>query len=163
MDSCRREDNLTDVYFINKMATYKSDKVDIQASAQSVFRRLSNPENLRELLAKVPEGSLSEDQRAKLDQIELTADSITLSGAPMRSLTLRLTEKREPELIRFSGEGTPVPMALQVDITPLTDTMCQAQVVIELEIPMLLKPMVSGPMQQLVTQVGTLLRHFPAE
>lgn len=145
------------------MATYKSDKVDVMSSAESVYRRLSNPENLRTLLDNIPEGKISDSDREKLNQIRLTPDSIEITGGPVGSITLAADEMREPTLIRYAGRNTPVPMALQIDIAPLSASQSQVQVQIQLDVPMLLKPMINGPMQNLVSQVGVLLRHFPAE
>ena len=145
------------------MATYKSDKVEVQSSAQSVYDRLSNPENLRGLIAAAPEGSLTAEQKAQLDNIQLTKDSISITGGPVGMLTLRAAERRAPELIRFEGENTPVPMSLEIDIKSLGDSRCEAQVKADVDIPMMLRPMVNGPLQKMVNQFGELLRHLPAE
>lgn len=142
------------------MATYKSEKVEINQSAEAIYERLSNPENLRDIIEQAPEGALTDEQRAQLDSIQLTPDSISVAAGPVGALTLRAKGNKPPQLIRFEGENTPVPMSLEMHIAPLGEEMCEAQVIINLEIPMMLKPMVNGPLQKMVDQFGTLLRHL---
>lgn len=142
------------------MATYSSGMIDILSPAENVYQRLSDPENLRNLIAEAPADALSAEQKQQLDQIQLSHDSITIPGGPVGSIELRVTERREPELIRLEGVGTPVPLSLEMKIVPLSPESCQAEVTVNLQIPAMLKPMVNGPMQKMVNQFGTLLRHL---
>lgn len=142
------------------MATYKSDKVDILSSAHALYRKVENPENLRQLLSSIPAEQIPEEQRKQLEQIEVTPDSIVLPGGPVGSVTLRVAERQDPTLVRFEGVGMPVKMELLFKIYPLNEEMCQAQVELELDVPMMLKPMINGPMQKMVNQFSNLLRHL---
>lgn len=139
-----------------KMTTFTSEPVTIQAPAGTVFNKLSNLENLRLLLDKVPADRIPDDKRAIFDNIEITPDSITIPGTPAGPLTLGVTERRDPTLIRLEGQGTPVPMSLSLELTP-DGAACTGSVRIDLELPMLLKPMVAGPMKKVVDQFATVL------
>ncbi|MDE6007930.1 MAG: hypothetical protein K2G90_01845 [Muribaculaceae bacterium] len=143
------------------MAEYKSPLETLQASAEAVFAKLSNLENLKTLLDKVPADKIPDDKKAMFDSISITPDSITVPGGPVGALTFRLTKKVEPTLIALSGEGSPVPLSLAMHINPLTDSSCTAQVVIDIEIPAMLKPMISGPIQKMADQFGEVLRAIP--
>lgn len=142
------------------MATYKSSKTELEWSAEKAFERFSNPENLKNVIANLPADKIDENQRKQLEQIELTPDSITLPGGPVGSISLRISERECPTLVRFTGEGTPVPLKLDFKITPVDDAHCDAQVVLEIDIPMMLKPMVNGPLQKMVDQFGELMRQM---
>lgn len=142
------------------MATYQSEKVSIAASASDVFNKLSNLENLGNLIGRVPETEIPADQRAMLEQLKVTKDSITFPGGPAGNITLCLTEASAPNLIRMEGEGTPVPMSLEMHIAPLTPDTCETFVQIDLQIPAMLKPMVSGPMQKMANQFAQMLRQM---
>ncbi len=142
------------------MATYKSEKVEINQSAEAVYDRLSNPENLRSIIEQAPEDALTDEQRSQLDSIQLTPDSISVAAGPVGALTLRAKGNKPPHLIHFEGENTPVPMSLEMVINPLGAESCDAQVIISLDIPMMLKPMVNGPLQKMVDQFAVLLRHL---
>lgn len=142
------------------MATYKSDKVDVISSAENLFRKVSNPENLLNVISSLPEEHITPEQKAQLSAISVTPDSIVLPGGPVGSLTLRIVERKEPTLIRLQGEGTPVAMEVKFNITPISQDLCQAQAVLDLDIPMMLKPMINGPMQKMVNQFSILLRQL---
>ena len=142
------------------MATYKSEKTDINAPAEKVYRRFANPERIADILKNVPEDKITPEQKKQLEEIQLTPDSISLPGAPVGMLTLRITERVEPTLIRFTGEGSPIPMNLVMNITPLTDDSCETQVVLDIDIPAMLKPMINGPLTKMVNQFGTLMRQL---
>lgn len=143
------------------MAKYHSSEETLQAPAEAVFDKLSNLENLRSLLDRVPSDKIPEDKRAMFESISITPDTITVPGGPVGSLTFRVTEKVNPTLIALSGEGAPVPLSLSMHITPLTETTCKAKVDIDIEIPAMLKPMVSGPIQKMADQFGEVLKAIP--
>lgn len=143
------------------MATYKSPEVRLKASAEAVFNKLSNLENLHSLLEKVPADKIPEDKRAMFESIQITPDSITLPGGPVGAVTLRLAEKTSPSLISLKGEGTPVPLALSMHIAPDGDSASKAQVAIDIDIPAMLKPMIGGHLQKMADQFGSVLQAIP--
>ncbi|MDE5790145.1 MAG: hypothetical protein K2H96_02810, partial [Muribaculaceae bacterium] len=122
------------------MAEYKSVETPIKASAEAVYRKLSNLEGLKELLSRVPEDQVPADQRDLFNQIQITPDTISFPAGPVGNLTLQLTETVEPTFIKLEGVGTPVPMALMLHIHPSTEISCSVQVEIDLQIPAMLKP-----------------------
>lgn len=142
------------------MATYKSDAIEIDAPAEKVFSKMSNLENLKALLAQAPANAIPEEQLQQLEQIKMTADTIELPAGPVGSLVLRVTERREPTLVRLAGEGSPVPLHLDFVITPKSDERCLGQAVLDLDIPMMLRPMVNGPLNKMVGQFGQLMKHI---
>lgn len=143
------------------MAEYKSVETPIKASAEAVYRKLSNLEGLKELLSRVPEDQVPADQRDLFNQIQITPDTISFPAGPVGNLTLQLTETVEPTFIKLEGVGTPVPMALMLHIHPSTEISCSVQVEIDLQIPAMLKPMVSGPINKMVSQFAEMLRNLP--
>lgn len=143
------------------MAQYSSDEVRLPASADVVFNKLSNLENLRSLLEKVPQDSVPEDKRDVFNNLKITSDSITVPGAPMGELTFRVTEKIAPSLIKLTGEGVPVPLSLSMHLTPEGENASKAKVVIDIEIPAMLKPMVGGHIQKMADQFGQVLTAIP--
>lgn len=143
------------------MAEYKSAETPIKASAEAVFKKLSNLEGLKEMLARVPEDQIPADQRSLFDQIQITPDSIAFPAGPVGNITLKLTETVEPTFIKLEGVGTPVPVALMLNIYPSTEVSCAVQVAIDLQIPAMLKPMVSGPVNKMVSQFAEMLRNLP--
>lgn len=143
------------------MATYNSGDVSVPASADTVYARFSNLENLSTLLEKVPEDKVPADKLEMLKSISITENTITLPSGPVGALTFRVKERVEPSLIRLEGEGTPVPVSLAMHITPVGDTSSVVDVEIDIAIPALLKPMVGPQIQKVVSQFGQVIKAIP--
>ena len=143
------------------MSVYSSGNVTLNASAESVFDKLSNLENLQGLLDKVPADSVPEDKRQMFENIKITHDTIEVPGGPMGNLVFRVTERKAPSTIRLKGEGIPIEMALVLNVKPLTETTSSANVDIDINIPAMLKPMVGGQIQKIANQFGDVLGAIP--
>lgn len=143
------------------MATYRSEDVTLGASAQTVFKKLDNLEGLGDLIKNAPADQIPDDKRQMLESISVTHDTISFPAGPMGALTLRKTQSIDPTLIRLEGEGAPVPMSLNLNIIPMGEETCSANVEIDLQIPAMLKPMVNGPMQKMTGEFANMLRAVP--
>lgn len=143
------------------MAIYNSSEVSLHAPAESVFSKLSNLENLRSLLEKVPAEQIPADKREMFESITITPDAITVPGGPVGALTFRVIEKTEPSLIKLSGEGSPVPLTLAMHISPDGPEASKAKVEIDIALPAMLKPMVGGHIQKMADQFSQVLKAIP--
>lgn len=143
------------------MATYKSEETTIPQPAEKVYSRISNLEGLGEMIKNVPEDKIDAEKRAMLEQVRVSADTISFPAGPAGEVTLKLVEAVEPSLLRMEGVGTPVPISLSMFLTPIAADMCTARVEIDIKIPAMLKPMVSGPLQKMVDQFAQMLRNLP--
>ena len=143
------------------MAIYSSGKVTLQAPAEVVYEKLSNLENLRGMLDKVPASSIPEDKREMFENIKITPDTIEIPGAPMGNLVFRVVEKKAPEYIRLNGEGIPIQMALVLNIEPAPDNKSTGRVDVDIDLPAMLKPMIGGQIQKIADQFGNVLGAVP--
>lgn len=139
------------------MANFKSPATDINASAQVVFDRLSDLNNLKELMAKVPEDKIPADQRDMFNAVRIDADSITFPAGPVGDIKLQMAEKISPSLIKLIGVGTPVDLSLSLELNPTDEDRTTGTVNVDIAIPAMLKPMVAGPLNNLVSQFAQLL------
>jgi len=143
------------------MATYKSEEVTLGASAGTVFFKLNNLQGLGDMIKNAPADQIPADKREALEKIEVSADTVSFPAGPMGAVTLRKAESVSPTLIRLVGEGVPVPMSLSLHILPMGEEACRASVEIDIQIPAMLKPMVSGPLQKMTTEFANMLRAIP--
>ena len=142
------------------MAVFKSNARQIQAPAEAVFDKLSNLENLKDLLAKVPESAIPADQKEMFDAVRVTEDSISFPAGPVGELTLRMTRRERPTLIVLEGEGSPVALSMNLEIGIISSDVCEAVVAIDIAIPAMLKPMIGGTIQKMADQFGEMLGHL---
>lgn len=143
------------------MTTYSSGKVNFPASAEAVYDKLSNLENLKSLLDKVPADKVPEDKRQMFENLKITPNSIEVPGGPMGNLVFRVTEKVAPTLIKLTGEGIPIALSLDMHIEPVSENSSSAKVDINIDIPAMLKPMVGGQIQKMANQFGEVLGAIP--
>ena len=142
------------------MAKYSSGNVTLNAPAEKVYEKLTNLENLRSLLDKVPADKIPEDKRQMFDNLEITPDTLSVPG-PMGKLTFRVTERKAPNLVKLKGEGIPMAMDLVLHVEPLTAESSQAKVDLDIDIPMMLRPMIGGQIQKIANQFGDVLGSIP--
>lgn len=143
------------------MSSYKSEKVTFDAAAEDVFNKLSNLENLKNLIDTVPADKIPAEHLESLQKLEVSSDSITFPGGPMGSLTLTITEKKSPTLIRMEGVGIPMPLSISLIIEPEGPFKSEGQVDITLDLPPLLKPMVGKHIQKMADQFAEMLKAIP--
>lgn len=126
-----------------------------------MFTTLSRPSRLKGILEQVPHDILPDDKREMIEKIGVTDNSISFPAGPAGSITLEVSRLEEPELIEYCGVGSPMPIFLRLHITPVSATACEGEVEIGLDIPMMMKPMVSGMLQPAVKQFGDMLAEIP--
>lgn len=143
------------------MSEYKSDIKDITAPAQAVYEKLSNLEHLREFLDKVPEDKIPEDKREQLRQMKLTADSISVPGGPTGEVKLTIVKRQPNSLVTLKAADVPIDLNLEIRIGNRSETESTVQVAIVADLPMMLRGMVKGPFNQIVTQFADMLASIP--
>lgn len=134
------------------MATYKSKPAKIDRPAQEIFARFSDMSRLQETLDKLPA-----DQRDKIGQVEFTHDSIRITTSQVGDILFKVKEKVEPTKIVFGTESSPVPLTMEVDIKPLTDTTSEVETVIDVEIPAIVRPIIGPQLQKASDKFGELI------
>ena len=143
------------------MTTIKSEKAKIAAPAEKVFEKLSNLDNLKPLLEKIPAEGIPADKREMFENVKITNDTISIPAGPVGEIKLRVTDRLPYSLIQLTGEGTPVPLNVQLEINSEGETACEVQVAFNLEIPLMLKPMVAGPLKKVADQFVQVMGAIP--
>lgn len=140
---------------------YKSAAVTLAAPIDKVYARFSNLENLKALIDNAPADRIPADKLEQLKKMEVTPDSITVQGGPTGSVTLHVCQRVEPTLIALRPEGIPIDMQMQLRFQPEGADSTSAVAAITADIPMMLRPMVKGPLQQVVDQFAAMMAAIP--
>lgn len=98
---------------------------------------------------------LPDEKREQIGNVEFTKDTIKINTPQVGAVTLRATE-RTPERVVLEAEGSPVPMKLMVNMDPVDATSTSVSGMIDVEIPMMLKPLIGPAMQKAVDQFGKM-------
>ncbi|MDE6629238.1 MAG: hypothetical protein K2K36_07700, partial [Muribaculaceae bacterium] len=87
------------------MATYKSKPQTIGRSADDLFDRFSDLSRLQSAL-----DSLTEEQRAKVGDVQFTADSIRIVTPQVGEIAFNVIDRQRPVKVVFGTKSSPVPM-----------------------------------------------------
>lgn len=139
------------------MTSFKSNDVTLLTSAKNAFSKLSNLNTLKAFIENIPQDKIPADKIEQFRNVTIGDDFITIPGGPTGDVTLKMDECKPHSLIKLRAVGIPVEIFMSLHIGSIDDNKCTARFVIDADIPMLLKPMVSGPLQKIVDQFATVL------
>lgn len=120
-------------------------------AAATIYEKYSDLSNLQAALDRMPD-----DQRAKIGDVKLTKDALTIQTPQVGQITFAVAE-RTPERITLQAQGAPVPMKLAINIKAIDAATSEVSTEMDVNIPPFLKAMVGGAMQKAVDQFGELM------
>lgn len=138
------------------METYESNIVHVQASAQQIFDKLSNLENLQPLLNNLPP-----EATEKVKDIAVTADSCRFTIDNFGQMGFKIIEKEPYKTIKFSGDDTPVEVFMWIQLVEKEAYDTKMKVTLKADIPFMLKMMVGSKLKDGVNQIATILSKIP--
>lgn len=136
------------------MAKFESSIKQVPYPQTAVYGMVSNLENIEKVRSRIPED--------KMKDMTFTADEVTVTS-PVGEVTLRIIEREEPKCVKFETAKSPVPMNMWIQLLPTGDDNCKMRVTIKADIPIFLKGMVSGPLNEAVEKIADALAMIPYE
>lgn len=140
------------------MAEYTSQPVSLGKSAAEIYDKLTDMQGLAQMLTNAPMDMVPDEQRKLLSDIHIDENSIEIPGGPVGSITLVKSTCTPTSLVSFEGKGTPVPLVLAAHLQSTGSDSCDVTVEVSISVPAMMKPMLNGPMNKLVTQVADHLK-----
>lgn len=140
------------------MDIFSSEPTTINTAIQTVYAKLSNPLALQNL-----QKSVTVPVQAKEQDKDLTfgADTISFNINPVGMVTLRVTEREEPNKIVYTAESFPVPMQAVVKLESAGDAATVAVAELHIELNMFVRPMVDKPLREWSSRFGQMLAAIP--
>ena len=135
------------------MTKFESSIKQVPYAQETVYRNLSDLQNLERVRDRVPED--------KVQDFTFDHDSVSLSVPPVGKISLRICDREEPKCVKFESVDSPLPFNLWIQVLPVTETASKMKVTVQADIPFMLKGMVSGPLQDGVEKVADALAMIP--
>ena len=132
------------------MAKYSSPATIVNRPATDLAAQFSDFRHLQAAMDRMPDS-----ERAKVGDVEFTEDTITIKTPQVGDIRLRATE-RTPERIVMTAESSPVPMSMMVEFKPVGADRTEVTGALDVELPMMLRPLVGPTLQKAADQFGTL-------
>lgn len=118
------------------MTTIETDKVNCQQPAEKIFTFLSDFNNFKALMPP------------QVSNWESTSDTCTFTINNMATVGMKIDSKTPHSKIHILSDGGKVPFTFTLDvlITSVDASNCIGQLVFDADIPIFLRPMVTGPL-----------------
>jgi carbon monoxide dehydrogenase subunit G len=131
------------------LSTFESSVKLIEAPQQKVYDMLSDLNNLEKAKDQMPSD--------KLKDLRFDRDSVSVSVAPLGSLTLRVVEREEPKTIKFETANSPIPFNMWIQLLPASETSTKMKLTVKAELNPFIRGMVSGPIEQGLEKIAEAL------
>jgi hypothetical protein len=135
------------------MTKFESSIKQVPYPQEAVYRNISDLRNLEKVRDRVPED--------KLQDFSFDEDTVSVSVAPVGQITLRIIEREEPKCVKFETTQSPMPFNLWIQVLPVTAETSKMKVTVKADIPLMLKGMVAGPLQDGVEKIADALAQIP--
>lgn len=137
------------------MSKFESSIKTIPYPQENVYRNISDLSNLERIRDRVPSD--------KIQEFSFDTDTVSVSVPPVGQITMRIVEREEPKCVKFESENSPMPFNLWIQVLPINEQTSKMKVTMQADIPMMLKAMVAGPLQDGVEKVADALAKIPYE
>jgi carbon monoxide dehydrogenase subunit G len=137
------------------MTKFESSVKHIPYPQENVYRNISDLNNLERIKDRVPTD--------KIQEFSFDRDSVAVSVAPVGLIKMRIVERDEPKCVKFESEQSPMPFNLWIQVLPVDEKNSKMKVTVKADIPLVLRAMVGGPLQDGVDKVAEALSKIPYE
>lgn len=125
------------------MTKYSGKPAIVAQPQQQIFDKVSNLSSFQERLDSMPQ-----EVKDRLGDVKFTDEKIIINAPAVGQLVFAVTEKVAPEMLKLSAENSPVPFFITLHFEPETEASTKVNSDLEVEIPMMLRPMVGGKLQE---------------
>lgn len=132
------------------MAKYTSRPITVARSQAELMDKFADFSRLQESIDNMPA-----EARDRIGDVAFTADTIEIKTPQVGTIRLKVVS-RTPEQLVLQTEGSPIPLNLEVDLKPEDATHTTVTGAIDVEIPMMLRPMIGPTLQKAVDKFGEL-------
>ena len=130
------------------MSKYEGKEAVAVIARDDAFDKLADTKALQARLESLPD-----DRRNQLQGLKFDDDAISLAS-PVGELRFVAQEKLRPERIVFAADGSPIPLSAIINLSEKSATETGVSVVIDADLPFMLKAMVGSKLKDAVDQIS---------
>ena len=130
------------------MSKYEGKEAVAVIARDDAFDKLADTKALQARLESLPD-----DRRNQLQGLKFDDDAISLAS-PVGELRFVAQEKLPPERIVFAADGSPIPLSVIINLSEKSATETGVSVVIDADLPFMLKAMVGSKLKDAVDQIS---------
>lgn len=135
------------------MSKFTGKPVAVPVGRAELYERVSNLGGLQARLEALPAEAL-----AQVGDVEfIDADSFTINALGIGRVVFNVTERVAPERVTLSANTGVVPLNLILELAEITPDSTELTSSIDVEIPMMLRPMVGGKMKEAADKFSEMI------
>ncbi|MDE5900726.1 MAG: hypothetical protein K2H33_05160 [Muribaculaceae bacterium] len=135
------------------MSKFTGKPVAVPVGRTELYNRVSNLGGLQSRLEALPPEAL-----AQVGDVEfIDADSFAINAPGLGRVVFNVTERVEPERVTLSADTGVVPLNLILELSELAPDRTELTSSIDVEIPMMLRPMVGGKMKEAADKFSEMI------
>ena len=133
---------------------YESKIQSAAASAEQIYRVLSNLNNLNRVKDLIPQD--------KVQELEISEDCVRMKVDGLgQKIAIRIVDKIENDTIKFGAENIPIEMNFWIQLKEVTPTDTRIKLTLKADLPMMFKMMLDKKLQNGSDQAAEMLAKFP--
>ncbi len=133
---------------------YESKIQSAAASAEQIYRVLSNLNNLNRVKDLIPQD--------KVQELEISEDCVRMKVDGLgQKIAIRIVDKIENDTIKFGAENIPMEMNFWIQLKEVTPTDTRIKLTLKADLPMMFKMMLDKKLQNGIDQAAEMLAKFP--
>ena len=163
------------------MTKYESQIYTVNATQQHAYERMANlknfealrqimeqPEFVERLMANVPAEHAGKVTPEKIEEVRRQFENVVFSedavsfDSNLGLITLAITEREEPKLVKLQGVGTPIDVTLWVQLLPLGAYQSKMKVTIGADVNFFIRKMVEKYLKQAPDGIASFLCYLLA-
>ena len=163
------------------MTKYESQIYTVNATQQHAYERMANLKNfealrqimeqpgfVERLMANVPAEHAGKVTPEKIEEVRRQFENVVFSedavsfDSKLGLITLAITEREEPKLVKLQGVGTPIDVTLWVQLLPLGAYQSKMKVTIGADVNFFIRKMVEQYLKQAPDGIASFLCYLLA-
>ena len=138
------------------MATYKGKPAIVNASPEQITEKFADLTVLEQF-----RNNVSADEIAKIGELRFEPDSIIIKNPAVGEIAFKVVERSADRLV-FNANGM-LPLSLAINLKGIeNDSKTEVTTALDIEIPMMLRPILGGKLQQVADSFGDFIGKMAA-
>lgn len=133
---------------------YESKIHSAAASAEQIYKVLSNLNNLNRVKDLIP--------KDKVQELEISEDCVRMKVDGLgQKIAISIVDKIENDTIKFGAENIPMEMNFWIQLKEITPNDTRIKLTLKADLPMMFKMMLDKKLQNGIDQAAEMLAKFP--
>ncbi len=134
------------------MTTFESKIKSIYHPQETIFRVLSDLNNIEYIKSRIPQGKV-QDLTYDTDSVDITVDKVG-------RITLRIINREASKTIKFAAEGTPTEANMWIQLKEVAPNDTKMKITIKASLNPMLKIMLKGKVNDMIDMIADTLANI---